>query len=147
YSGEIGARVHLTGQGGDLIMGNWFDDSEQLARPLRRAQIVTAFRDAVHWSRVTRVPAPTLLWRALLSNLPAGWGLGPTYELSTSRAIRERYGDSLTSRLKSTPEGVWPDCWKEVAPERRKLFRSVSRARVSGSLFRPPERLQHLYYT
>lgn len=149
---QAGARTYFTGQGGDLIMGNWFDDSDQLARPLRQAQFKNAIKEAVRWSQVTRVPALTLLWRAMRSNLPHEWRLGPSYDLTSSPVIREQCGDSLTASFRAKsglnhPDWIWSTCWQKAAPERRKLLKSVSQALESGGLFRPPERMQHLYFS
>src|SRR5262249_42590376 len=92
-----GARVYLTGQGGDLLMGNWIDDSDQIAGRLRRGQLKRAIAESVAWSKATRVPAPALLWRSLLANLPAGLHVGRRHDAQSGAAIPERYGDSLTA--------------------------------------------------
>ena len=48
----IGARVLLTGQLGDLVMGNWWDDSEQVGDAIRSLDFRRAAREAREWSRV-----------------------------------------------------------------------------------------------
>jgi asparagine synthase (glutamine-hydrolysing) len=151
HAQQMGSRVYFTGQGGDLMMGNWVDDSDQLAARLRQGQFRQAFTDAVGWSKATRVPAPALLWRGLRACLPARWPISSRYKTQSGTMVRERHGDSLTPHFKSKTgighaDGEWPTQWKDALPERRKHFRSVSRILESG-FFRPPERLQHLYYT
>ena len=44
-SHQLGAKVLLTGQNGDLMMGNWFDDSLQLSALLSRFRMARAFSD------------------------------------------------------------------------------------------------------
>jgi asparagine synthase (glutamine-hydrolysing) len=148
---QLDSRVYFTGLGGDLLMGNFVDDSEQVAVPLRRGQIRAALMDAVGWSKATRVPAPTLLWRGLLANLPADWPIPARYQTLASATIRERYGDSLTQQFKlktglTNSNWVWSTRWKDAPPERRKHFRSLAKCLESG-FFRPPEQLQHLHRT
>ena len=53
---RLGARTILTGQNGDLMMGNWFDDSLQVAASLRRFRIGRACEEALAWSKILRLP-------------------------------------------------------------------------------------------
>ena len=145
------SRVYFTGLGGDLLMGNFVDNSEQLAVPMRSGNIGAALKDAIGWSKATRVPVPALLWRGWLTNLPANWPIPTRYQILASATIRERYSDSLTPRFKSrtglsNPDWVWSTRWKDAPPERRKHFKSLAKCLESG-FFRPPEQLQHLYRT
>jgi asparagine synthase (glutamine-hydrolysing) len=148
---RIDARAYFTGLGGDLMMGNFVDDTEQLAGPLRRGDIRVALREAIGWSRATRVPLPGILWRGFRAVLPAKWPLASKYEVVPNTTIRRHYDDSLLPQFKSKvglmdPDGVWSTRWKHAPPERRKHFKSLSRI-LESRFFRPPERLQHLYYT
>ena len=61
----FGARTILTGQNGDLMMGNWFDDSLQVAASLRRFRIGRACEEALAWSKILRLPVYQILWRAV----------------------------------------------------------------------------------
>src|SRR5436309_1266617 len=63
---HMGAKTYLTGQFGDIVMGNWWDDSDQVAGPLRAGRVGTALKDALAWSQVLRTPIYPILWRALL---------------------------------------------------------------------------------
>lgn len=67
---QAGAGTILTGQNGDLIMGNWFDDRLQVAGSLRRFQIGRAFSDAVAWSKILRLSVYQILWHAAQASLP-----------------------------------------------------------------------------
>ncbi len=68
---DAGASVLMTGQLGDLTMGNWEDDSEQVADLLRAGRVGTAVRAALDWAVVCRQPVYSVLWRSLRSSLPA----------------------------------------------------------------------------
>ena len=148
---QIDARAYFTGLGGDLMMGNFVDDAEQLAGFLRRGKIRLALREAVGWSRATRVPLPYILWRSFRAALPADWPIASKYEVLPNAAIHDRYGDSLLPQFKSKvglrePDGIWSARWKQAPADRRKHFKSLSKL-LESRFFRPPERLQHLYYT
>jgi asparagine synthase (glutamine-hydrolysing) len=148
---QIDTRVYFTGLGGDLMMGNFVDDAEQLAGFLRRGEIRLALREAVGWSGATRVPLPYILWRSFRAALPAEWPVASRYEVLPIAAIRDRYGDSLLPQFRSKvgltePDGIWSAQWKQAPPDRRKHFKSLSKL-LESRFFRPPERLQHLYYT
>ena len=62
---RVGANVLLTGQNGDLMMANLFDDSLQVAASLRRFRVARACKEAFEWSKILRLPVYRLLWQAL----------------------------------------------------------------------------------
>lgn len=145
-----GAKTYLTGLGGDTIMGNWIDDSEQLASPLREGRFAKALSEAIGWSKATRVPVPHLIWRAFLAGLPPELVSSKRFEPQAA-ITPSGYGDSLTPAFRSKtgvadPDWIGSQRWKEAPPERRKHFKTVSQTSQSG-FFRPPERLRHLYQT
>jgi asparagine synthase (glutamine-hydrolysing) len=148
---RIGARAYFTGLGGDLMMGNFVDYTEQLAGFLRRGELKVALKEAIGWSKATQVPLPSVFWRGFRAALPAEWPLTSKYDVLPNEAVRERFGDSLLPQFKSKVgltdlDGIWSTRWKQAPPDRRKHFRSLSRI-LESRFFRPPERLQHLYYT
>jgi asparagine synthase (glutamine-hydrolysing) len=49
-------RSHLTGLGGDLVMGNILEDTDQLADAFRDRNLVRLLREAYAWGRVLRIP-------------------------------------------------------------------------------------------
>jgi asparagine synthase (glutamine-hydrolysing) len=55
-AGRLGAKVVLTGINGDLMMGNWFNDSLQVAASLRRFRLGQATEDALAWSKILGLP-------------------------------------------------------------------------------------------
>jgi asparagine synthase (glutamine-hydrolysing) len=148
---KTGARSYLTGLGGDLMMGNFIDDTEQVAGLLRRGDIPTAVKQAVRWSRSTRLPLIRVLLRSFRAALPPDWPFASDYEILPNPAISRRWDDSLLLEFKSRvgltePRGIWSNHWKRAPVDRRKHFRSLSRV-LESRFFRTPERLQHLYYT
>ena len=64
------AKTILTGQAGDLMMGNWFDDSLQVAKSLRSFRLDRAFVEALAWSKLLRVPIYKIGWQAIKACLP-----------------------------------------------------------------------------
>ena len=56
------ADMLLTGQGGDLVMGNFLDDSEQAADYLCEGRFLSAATEAYRWSRSLQVPVWAILW-------------------------------------------------------------------------------------
>jgi Asparagine synthase len=143
---QTGAKTYLTGLFGDIVMGNWWDDSEQVAGPLRAGRVGKSLKDALSWSQVLRTPIYPILWRALRRSLPP---------LLTPTDAYRRDGDSTTG---STEDSIAPDCrrradddpmskeWMSAPPERRKHFRGVSETLQTRHL-QPPAPLQHLCYT
>ena len=62
---RLGAEVLLTGMNGDLMMGNWFDDSLQVAGSLHRFRFARACKEALAWSKILRLPIYRVLWQAV----------------------------------------------------------------------------------
>src|SRR5262249_17192489 len=69
-AGALGATTVLTGQGGDLMMGNLVDDSLEGAASLRRFRLGRAWEEALAWSKILRLPVYSVLWRAVQAALP-----------------------------------------------------------------------------
>jgi len=150
-SRQLGAKVLLTGQNGDLMMANLFDDSLQLAASLRRFRVARACKEALEWSKILRLPVYRLLWRALCAALPSA--LAPV-DISANddgsymvKSNETSLVPDLINRLGfSTSGNLFSDVWKEAPPERRKYFRSLSSA-LELRTFQTPEIWQHLDYT
>jgi len=62
---RMGAGVFLTGQFGDLIMGNTTDDSVQVAEWLAHGRFWQAAREAYAWARSMQAPVYPILWRGI----------------------------------------------------------------------------------
>jgi asparagine synthase (glutamine-hydrolysing) len=148
---QLGARTILTGQNGDLLMGNWYDDSLQVAGSLRRFQIGHACEEALEWSKILRLPIYRILWRAAQAALPPS--LTPTAIYTTTdgsyapKSEETSLLNEFTNRTgASEPSSFFSSDWLQATPERRKYFYCLSMALELRTL-QPPEPLQHLDYT
>ncbi len=145
---DIGSGVFLTGQLGDLTMGNIVDDSNQAADYIHRGQWWQAAREAFEWSQALRVPIYPILWRALRSNY-SGWT--PAADLGHSNEVSGTApADSLAKEFRKRVAGAEVDLrrgsWQEASPGRRWRFRAVSEMLAARTL-QTPEALQHISYT
>jgi len=147
----LGAKAILTGQNGDLVMGNWFDDSLHVAASLREFRIGRAFEEALAWSKILRLPVYSIVWKALQAALPPSLAPAAIYAApdgsyvpkSTETSLVPGFGDRAAS---SESESFFSDAWKQARPEHRKRFRSLTMTLELRAL-QPPEPLQHLDYT
>jgi hypothetical protein len=147
---RLGARTLLTGQNGDLMMGNWFDDSFQVAVALRSLRLGRACREALAWSKILRYPIYTILWRALRAALPTALAPatiylaadGPYTPKNTETSLVSRSGDQAAL----SEQNFFSNAWMEAPPERRRHFRHLS-IMLEMRTLQPPEPLQHLDYT
>jgi asparagine synthase (glutamine-hydrolysing) len=145
---QLGASVLLTGQNGDLAMGNWLDDSLQVAAPLRTGRIGRAMRESLAWSKTLRVPVARILSRALWTLLP----MDPDelYALNTSvepqcaeTSLRQEFIGRMGA---DDPDRLFSTDWKQARPERRKHFRALTILRELRTL-QSLEPVQALDYT
>ena len=148
---QAGAKTILTGQNGDLLMGNWFDDSLQVAGSLRRFQIGRAFTDGLEWSKILRRPVYQILWHAAQAALPPSLTPAAIYATADGsyapKSDETSLLDAFTKRTDvSEPANFFSNDWRHAAPERRKHFYSLSLALELRTL-QAPEPLQHLEYT
>lgn len=139
---QFGAGTILTGQNGDLMMGNWFDDSLQVAASLRHFQIGRACGEALAWSKILRLPVYRILWQAAQAALPPSLTPAAIYTTGDGSYAPRSVETSLT--IKS--ESFLSNDWMHAAPERRKYFYSLSMALELRTL-QPAEPLQQLDYT
>jgi asparagine synthase (glutamine-hydrolysing) len=146
---SLGATVLLTGQLGDLLMGNTLDDSDQVAGHLRHFHLGEAAREAYAWSQALRIPIYPILWRAARMWLtrwtpPAGADLTPT------AWQRHTQADSLSERvhrvLAEPAEEAPPLNWRAAPAERRRRFRALHEM-LSSRRLQAPEKFEHVSYT
>jgi asparagine synthase (glutamine-hydrolysing) len=150
-AGALGATTVLTGQGGDLMMGNWFDDSLQVAGALHRFRFAHACKGALAWSKILRLPVYRVLWRAIRAALPPGLMSAAIYTAPDGSYTVNSTETSLASGLRdwtalSEAGTLFSDAWMQAPPERRKHFRALSTMLELRAL-QSPEALQHLDYT
>ena len=128
---ERGAQVLLTGQNGDLVTGNWFDDSLQVAALLRRCHVGAACEQALAWSRLLRVPVAWILSRALRALWSPSRASRDLYSLEGIGAA-EQADTSLTPAFveRTSDDDSRPACsdqWTQAPPERRKYLFALTR--------------------
>jgi asparagine synthase (glutamine-hydrolysing) len=148
---QAGAKTYCTGQLGDLIMGNWDNDSDQVAGLLRQGRIGSALKDALAWSKVLRIPIAWVLWRALLSSLPRSLTAAESCRIADGSGTPGSTDDSIEPGFRkrmglSDPHRFFSQEWIDAPPERRKHFRGLME-NLQLRRLQPPEPLQHLSYT
>ncbi len=150
-SRQLMAKVLLTGQNGDLVMGNWFDDSLQLSGSLRRCRLGRACKEAVEWSKILRLPVYRIFWQAACAALPSALAPAIVYAKDDgSYTLKSTETSLLPGFLDRTglseSKNIFSDAWMQAPPERRKYFRSLSTTLELRTL-QTPELWQHLDYT
>jgi asparagine synthase (glutamine-hydrolysing) len=148
---RLGATVFLTGMSGDLMMGNFFDDSLQVAASLRRLRVGRACKEALAWSKVLGLPISWVLWRAFRAALPPALAPAAIYTMPDGSYVPKSGATSLLAGFcmrtgLSEPGSFFSNAWIQAPPDRRKYFQSLSMMLELRSL-QPPEPLQHLDYT
>jgi asparagine synthase (glutamine-hydrolysing) len=147
---RLGATVLLTGLNGDLATGNWFDDSLQVSGALRRGRLSQAWREALAWSKVLKVPIAWILGRALRATFPCPAISRHVYSLgeyvaaeSTETSLQPAFCRRVGVNAADLPVS---NDWLEAPPERRKHFRALTIMRELRMLQRP-ESLRNVDYT
>jgi asparagine synthase (glutamine-hydrolysing) len=146
---RLGANVILTGMNGDLMMGNWFDDSLQVAASLRRFRLGQACSQGLAWSKILRLPIYRVIWQAIRAVLPPAVAPAAIYQATDGSYVAHSAETSLRFRNRTDRSGIescFSDDWMHAPPERRKHFRALSTMLQLRTL-QPPEPLQHLDYT
>jgi len=146
---QSGAHTYITGQIGDVIMGNFLDDSAQVASLLRRGHLVPALKQSLAWSRALEIPIFWILGRALQSSMPLLLSshrdpAGVSYVCENSQDSMDR---KFRDRLKlQEPHRFFSKAWTQAPLDRRRHFRGLMEV-LELRILQPPEPLEHLYYT
>jgi len=148
---RLDAKVFLTGMNGDLMMGNWFDDSLQVAASLRSLRIGRACKEALAWSKILGLPVSWVLWRAFRAALPPALAPAAVYTIPDGSYTPKSAATSLLpgscDRIGlSEPGSLFSNAWMQAPPERRKYFQALSMMLELRTL-QAPEPLQHLDHT
>ncbi|HKR12339.1 MAG TPA: asparagine synthase-related protein [Pyrinomonadaceae bacterium] len=148
---ELNAKTILTGQAGDLVTGNWFDDSLQVAHSLRSLRIDRACAEALAWSKLLRLPVYQILWRGLQSALPPRLTPAGIYSASDGSYAPKSIETSLNKHFSDRTglvdsDSFFSNDWIYAPPERRKHFRTLAMTLELRQL-QIPEPLQQLDYT
>jgi len=143
-----GATTVLTGQNGDLMMGNWFDDSLQVAASLSRFRFGRACKEALAWSKILRLPVYRILWRAAQAALPPTLTPAAIYTGPDGSYTPKNTETSLAPGLKDRmgADTLFSNAWMQAPPERRRYFHALL-LMLELRMLQPPEPLQHLEYT
>jgi len=146
---QCGADTYITGQIGDVVMGNLLDDSEQVASLFRRGHLLPALKESLAWSRALQIPIFWILGRALRSSIPR-LGSNPSDPAGISyvcEGSQDSMGSGLRDRLKSQdPHRVFSRAWTQAPLDLRRHFRGLMEI-LELRILQPPEPLEHLYYT
>lgn len=148
---RLGAKTILTGQAGDLMTGNWFDDSLQVAHSLRSFRLDRACVEALEWSKLLRLPVYRILWRGIQAALPPRLTPAGIYNAADGSYAPKSIETSLVTSFSqqtglADPESFFSHSWLFAPPERRKHFRTLALMLELRQL-QIPEPLQHLDYT
>jgi asparagine synthase (glutamine-hydrolysing) len=148
---HVGATAFLTGQGGDLVMSNWFDDSLQVAGLIRRLRFDRACLEAFRWSRVVRRPMVSILARGLRAVLPAVSHSSSSSIYAVDGLLTGSADTSLLPEFSrrtgvADPHTVFSREWLQAPPERRVHFRSLTMMRELRTL-QVPTAMDGLDYT
>lgn len=142
---RVGAATVLTGQNGDLMMGNWFDDSLQVSASLRRLQFSRACKEALAWSKTLCTPVYRILWRAAQAALPPALAPAAIYTAPDGSYVPRSTETSLLYGSNEV-ESFFSRDWMQAPSERRRYFYSLSMM-LELRILQPPEPLQRLDYT
>ena len=145
---QLDAKVMLTGMNGDLMMGNWFDDSLQVAASLRRFCFGRAYNEAIEWSKILRLPMYRILWHAFCAALPPAFAPASVYaDIDGSYMVRSTETSlvpNFVNRIGLSEVGNFSsEIWMQAPPERRKYFRALL-SMLELRMLQTPELWQHL---
>jgi asparagine synthase (glutamine-hydrolysing) len=145
---QTGARTLVTGTLGDLMMGNFDDDSCQCADLIRAGRMGTALKESMGWALALRLPVWGIFWRALLMALPAAMVSSRAELFAGGPEVPESKEDSLTPEFRArTGQGDGLSRgWMEARPSRRKHIRGLTQFLELRRL-QPPEPLTQIYRT
>ena len=137
---QVKSSVLLTGRLGDLVMGNWLDDSEQAADLVRQGRVLKAVREAFAWSHSLEIPVYSILWRAIRSNF--------TGNPHRTAASRDEHSGSLAAGLarrarQRERERSKPLWTRDRSVARRKRMNALYEA-FQGRTLECPEPLQEV---
>lgn len=134
-------RSHLTGLGGDLVMGNILEDTDQLADAFQQGNWLRLCKEAYVWGRVMRVPIWLTLKLGMIPFMPASqqqkmWRmkdklLGQTYgDLKKIALPNQQFIDRYLNE-QATPYSL---CYREAMPSQRNFLYGVSKYQLAHSL-------------
>ena len=137
----LGSNVLLTGQLGDLIMGNWQDPSGEAADLLAEGSLSAGARLAFRRSRNLRTPVYPILWDAVLKALP--WTR--SHRIRSADGAFRLLSATLRRQFAQTRASVLPDWLRDASPGKRDFLLALS-GRLSARALQTPECLGDVFY-
>jgi asparagine synthase (glutamine-hydrolysing) len=113
---QAGASGVLTGQLGDLVCGNFLDDSLQLTTALRRGRLADALTAGFAWSRATGTPVLRIVANAVRQGLAGGRAGAAGVGGDTQHLARP---ELLSREGVAGAEDVFSADWKAAPPDQR----------------------------
>jgi hypothetical protein len=135
---RLHSRVVLTGQMGDIIMGNWVDGTEQVSHHMRAGALGTALHTATQWSLAGGTSLYPLLWRALTSPRSAGEPINES-DTSLTNSAWQRAREIRATRDETAK-------WRGAKPGRMQRLRAYMETLENRAL-QCPEPLQASGYS
>lgn len=131
-------RSHLTGIGGDLVMGNIPEDTDQLADAFQQGAWLRLLKEAYAWSRVLRIPIWLTLKLGIIPLLSASsqqrlWKM-------KDRLLGRAYSDvkkvpipneQFIGRYLKRPAHPYSLCYREAIPSQRCFLYGMSGYQVT----------------
>ncbi|HJZ97365.1 MAG TPA: asparagine synthase-related protein [Candidatus Solibacter sp.] len=133
---DVGSSVFLTGQLGDLIMGNTNDDTGQVTDLIAGFRYVAAGREAYAWAKSLGTPIYPILWKSLRATAGAWSPQRQTAEDSLRPEWKVRWSEHGAPR---------DPAWRHVPPGRREKLWSLHEL-LSSRALQTPEPLQHVSF-
>ena len=133
----LNADVLLTGQLGDLVMGNWFDGTEQVSHRLTSGSIGAAPARRSAMERGQGRPVYPILWGAFSSMLPGRRSVSPgdaSAETSLTAPVASRAREMQLDRFRRAR-------WRGARPGRSHRLRGLVETLENRAL-QCPEALQ-----
>jgi asparagine synthase (glutamine-hydrolysing) len=134
-------RSHLTGVGGDLVMGNILEDTDQLADAFQQGAWLRLWKEAYGWSRVLRIPIWLTLKLGMIPLLLAS-RQRELWEMK-SKLLGRAYGDlkkvvlpnqQFVDRYLENPVTPYSACYREAIPSQRSFLYTMSSYQVTRPL-------------
>ena len=135
-------RSHLTGTGGDLVMGNILEDTDQLADAFQQGNWLRLLKEAYAWSRVLRIPIWLTLKLGMIPLLPAS--LQQKMWKRKDKLLGQAYGDvkrialpnqQYIDRYLDKQATRYSLCYREAIPSQRNFLYGMS-AMGHGFIYR-----------
>ena len=145
----MGSGVLMTGQLGDLIMGNTPEDFGQVSVWLSEKRFGKALREAYDWGRSMQVPLYPILWRSIRETY-FSWAppVSPhAYVGAITGSAEDSLAENFRRRLEVPRQQQQGEAYWKHAPAGKRLRMRAAGEMLYSRRLQAPEALQHLSYT